>query len=204
MDTAFKNRAQTVQEFGPWVRIALIPDKNPVEQRAEIQGPQDLWKIARAKTSTWDHERFCLALLDANRRLLGFNEVAIGSLNEVRVHLREVTKPLILANADAFICFHNHPGGDPAPSSEDVSFTKHLQVVGMLLGIPMLDHVILGSRAYYSFFEAGNLMEFTEVTVAETWQALTLQTKDTRREQSWCKSKLLGNVRNLLGIRSHF
>ncbi len=58
-------------------------------------------------------------------------------------------RPAVQANAPSIIVVHNHPSGDPAPSSQDVDITKELISAGKLLGIELLDHVVLGSANRY-------------------------------------------------------
>ena len=87
---------------------------------------------------------------------LGVNVVSIGSLTLAIVHPREVFKPLILMNAAAWICAHNHPsGGDPTPSPEDRVLTSRLRQGADLLGISLLDHLILTDEHCYSFADQG-------------------------------------------------
>ncbi|MBY0248594.1 MAG: hypothetical protein K2Q17_13090 [Nitrospiraceae bacterium] len=71
------------------------------------------------------------------------------------VHPREVFKPAILLNSAAIICAHNHPSGDPEPSSEDRVLTARLRQAGDLIGITVLDHVILGDDRTFSFADQG-------------------------------------------------
>jgi DNA repair protein RadC len=87
--------------------------------------------------------------------IIGVNVVSIGSLSFSIVHPREVFKPAILLNSAAIICSHNHPSGDPAPSSEDRVFTARLRQAGDLIGITILDHLILGDERSYSFADQG-------------------------------------------------
>lgn len=98
-----------------------------------------------------DREQFVICGLDAKHRIIGLNVVSVGSLTLSIVHPREVFKPLILMNACAAICAHNHPSGDPDPSSEDRILTARLRQAGELLGIALLDHIILGDDRTYSF-----------------------------------------------------
>lgn len=98
-----------------------------------------------------DREQFLVCALDAKHAIIGVNIVSTGSLTLSIVHPREVMKPLILLNAGAWICAHNHPSGDPTPSAEDRELTKRLREVGDLLGIRLLDHVILGDARHFSF-----------------------------------------------------
>ena len=81
--------------------------------------------------------------------------VSIGSLNASIVHPREILKPAISASAASIILVHNHPTGDPTPSTEDVEFTKRFAKCGELIGIQLLDHVIIGSEQYTSLKESG-------------------------------------------------
>lgn len=85
----------------------------------------------------------------------------MGSLDASVVHPREVFKAAIVANAAALICAHNHPSGDPEPSREDRAITERLRQAGTLLGIPVLDHIVLGDGTthYFSFADAGLLSQ---------------------------------------------
>ena len=71
------------------------------------------------------------------------------------MHPREVFKPLVLMNAAAFICAHNHPSSDPTPSQEDRVLTQRLRQGAEILGITLLDHVVLGEERYFSFADQG-------------------------------------------------
>ena len=83
--------------------------------------------------------------------------VSIGSLNQSIVHPREVFKTALLSSAAAIILVHQHPTGDPTPSSEDLSITRRLKEAGEIMGIKVLDHIIVGDRQYQSFVESGLL-----------------------------------------------
>src|SRR6266851_6930810 len=96
-------------------------------------------------------------LLDRKNAPIGINTVSIGSLTASVVHMRETFKAAILANAAAILCGHNHISGDPEPSREDRALTQRLVKAGTLLGIPVVDHVVLGdgTLAYFSFADHG-------------------------------------------------
>jgi DNA repair protein RadC len=102
-----------------------------------------------------DREQFVICGLDAKHKLIGINVVSTGSLTLAIVHPREVFKPLILMNAGAWLCAHNHPSGDITPSPEDRVLTKRLREAGELFGITLLDHLILTEERYYSFADQG-------------------------------------------------
>ena len=82
---------------------------------------------------------------------------AYYSVNQSIVHPREVFKTSLLSNAAALILIHQHPTGDPTPSSEDISITRRLKEAGEIMGIKVLDHIIVGDGEYLSFVERGLL-----------------------------------------------
>ena len=102
-------------------------------------------------------EHFIAVHLDGKNRIVCFDRVSVGSLNQSIVHPREVFKSVLLSSAAALILVHNHPTGDPTPSAEDMAITKRLCEAGDLLGIRVLDHVIVGDGQYLSFAERGLL-----------------------------------------------
>ena len=104
-----------------------------------------------------DRERFVCCHLDVKNRLLSREVVSVGHLTSALVHPREVFKAAILANAAAVVLVHNHPSGDPQPSTEDVDITRRLVQAGRLLGIPVLDHVVLARTGHVSLAERGLL-----------------------------------------------
>jgi DNA repair protein RadC len=102
-------------------------------------------------------EHFVAFYLDARSRLLRFETVSIGTLSASLVHPREVFAPAISHSAAGLVVAHNHPSGDCAPSAEDKDATRRLARSGELLGIPLLDHVIVADRGFFSFREHGLL-----------------------------------------------
>ena len=100
-------------------------------------------------------ECFWAVLLNGKNRLLRLTRVSEGSLTASLVHPREVFRPAVLEAAASLLCVHNHPSGDPAPSSEDLQITRRLVEVGLLIGIRVLDHVIVGANEYFSFADEG-------------------------------------------------
>ncbi|MGE3335748.1 MAG: RadC family protein [Rhodospirillaceae bacterium] len=100
-------------------------------------------------------EVFAMLCLSTKNRVLAFHEVSRGTLDSAPVHPREVFKAALLANAAAVIVCHNHPSGEPSPSPDDIALTHRLVASGELLGIPVLDHVVVGDGRYYSFKEGG-------------------------------------------------
>lgn len=101
-------------------------------------------------------EHFVVLHLDTKHAPIGYQIVSIGSLSLSIVHPREVFKLACCANAAAIVCAHNHPSSDPTPSQEDRKLTARLVSCGELLGIPVLDHIVIGEAdRYVSFADQG-------------------------------------------------
>lgn len=120
-----------------------------------IRGPQDIAKLFVDDMKHFDKEHFKAALLNTKNQILKVVTVSIGSLNASIVHPREILKPAISASAASIILVHNHPTGDPTPSSEDIEFTRRFAKCGELIGIQLLDHVIIGNNNFKSLKECG-------------------------------------------------
>lgn len=116
--------------------------------------PQQVFEMFRDLILETKEHFLCLHL-DGKNRIICLDRVAVGSLNQCVVHVREVMKSALLSSAAAIILVHNHPSGDPAPSGEDLAITKRLKETGDLIGIPVLDHIIVGDGQYLSFAEKG-------------------------------------------------
>jgi DNA repair protein RadC len=102
-------------------------------------------------------EMFLTLHLDGKNRIIAIDVVSIGSLNQSIVHPRSVFQTALLSNAAAIILIHQHPTGDPSPSSEDIAITRRLKEAGEIMGIKILDHIIIGDGEYLSFVERGLL-----------------------------------------------
>jgi DNA repair protein RadC len=102
-------------------------------------------------------EQFGIVLLDTKHRATRTAVLATGTSNSSIVEPREVYRAAALGGAAAIIAFHNHPSGDPTPSPEDVVLTRRLAAAGVLMGIDLVDHLILGDVRYCSLKETGRL-----------------------------------------------
>jgi DNA repair protein RadC len=99
-------------------------------------------------------EHFAVAYLNTRNRLIALEIVSKGTLNGSVVHPREVFRSACVANAAGVIIAHNHPSGDPTPSSEDLLMTQRIKDAGKILGIELLDSIIVSpSGTYVSFKE---------------------------------------------------
>ena len=136
---------------------SAIPGTNG-QHRKQISCPRDAAAILRDRLMEEAVEVFGILLLDTKHRVNRWYQVSRGTLDSALVHPRGVFCPAIRDMAAAVILARNHPSGDPTPSQEDVRLTKRLVEAGALLGIPVLDHVIIGDTGRYcSFKETGRL-----------------------------------------------
>jgi DNA repair protein RadC len=137
---------------GTHFHVQLVREEffaQPAHQRP-IQDKDDAYLYLKDGLENRDRETFVSLLLDARLVPLGVNLVAVGQLDQARVHSREVFKAAILASAKNLILAHNHPSGDPQPSGADRDITVGLVWAGKILGIQVLDHIIVGRDSYQS------------------------------------------------------
>jgi DNA repair protein RadC len=102
-------------------------------------------------------EQFRILFLDNRNRLLADEKQAQGTVNHTPVYPREVVKRALELHATAIILVHNHPSGDPSPSSEDIAMTKEIKKAATALTIVLHDHVIVGNGQWLSFRKTGLL-----------------------------------------------
>lgn len=102
-------------------------------------------------------EYFYTVYVDTKGRYIDKKCLFVGTINNSIVHPREIFKEAYLLSANGIICIHNHPSGDPTPSKEDVMITRKINEIGMIHGIKLIDHIIVGMDSYYSFYEDNKL-----------------------------------------------
>lgn len=100
-----------------------------------------------------ESERFVLMLLDNRCGLLHESVISVGTVNYTCISAREIFKNALEYGAVYIIMVHNHPSGDPTPSKEDIISTGKIYDAGKLMGIPLIDHIIIGDNRYVSLRE---------------------------------------------------
>ncbi len=96
-----------------------------------------------------------VVLLNTKLNIIKDVTVSEGSVDASILHPREVMTPAIKESAAKIVLIHNHPSGDPTPSRADIEITHRVSKAGEIVGIPLVDHIIIGGTAYYSFAEEG-------------------------------------------------
>jgi len=131
--------------------------ENPLNAGDPIAGSEDVYKAFCGRFSHIPQEHLVALMLDTKNRYMDFCIVSKGTLSGSPAHPREVFKAAIRQSASAIILMHNHPSGDPTPSSDDIAVTRTLIEAGKILGIRVLDHIILGQQSYFSFKDEGRM-----------------------------------------------
>lgn len=122
----------------------------------------DVERWARTRIATLGHEELWALLLDTRNRIAGERLLARGGLHACAITARDVLRPVVREASSAFVLVHNHPGGDPCPSREDVTFTRTVSAAAETLGIALVDHVIVAREGHVSMLEAGLLDALVE------------------------------------------
>jgi DNA repair protein RadC len=126
-------------------------------QRLQVTSPRSVAEFLMPEYGNRPVEQFGIVLLDTKHRVLRTTVLSVGTLDASIVHPREIFREATTGGAAAIVLFHNHPSGDPEPSQEDKRLTERMIAAGVVMGIDVLDHIILGDARYFSFRERGTL-----------------------------------------------
>lgn len=125
--------------------------------KKKIVSPDDIASIYQPLMRDLKKEIFKVVLLDGANQIQGDRTISEGILNASLVHPREVFKYAIDEGAASMILIHNHPSGNCDPSPEDISITRQLTECGVVMGIPVRDHLIIGRNAFVSLRALGHV-----------------------------------------------
>ena len=98
-------------------------------------------------------EAFMAAFFDSKCKFLGDSVIATGSISYAYVSPMELFRKALLRNAVMIVILHNHPSGDPTPSTEDKKLTEQIRAGASVLGLTLADHIVIGDQQYFSFRE---------------------------------------------------
>jgi len=146
--------------LGHWALLREVfarLNEAPVRERQVFSGPEVVAEAARARIGHLRVEEFWVALVDNKNRLMAWERVGRGTVDETTVYPREVLALALAHQASGVILAHNHPGGDPAPSTADRELTRRIAQAAQNLGLRVLDHLVVTETRHFSFQEAGLL-----------------------------------------------
>lgn len=132
------------------VELARRLSGAPVLRSEEYTSSKKIYDLIRPYLEDKQTEHFLIVTLDARYHLIAMDNISIGTVNQSLVHPREVFKAAINRRASFIILAHNHPSGDSNPSKEDLIVTEKLMSISKVIGIPIIDHVIIGDSNYMS------------------------------------------------------
>jgi DNA repair protein RadC len=156
-DTPMQTQTMKLRELTVRYSVKKTDAGEPVVVGRVMNSPRDSAAALMAVLQDQPNEVFAILCLSTKHRVIAYHEVSRGTLDSTLVHPREVFKAALLANAAAIIVVHNHPSGDPSPAIDDLEVTTRLVAAGEILGVPVLDHIVVGEGKYFSFKEAGRL-----------------------------------------------
>lgn len=139
------------------IELSKRMNQKVVNIRNEMSDPLKIYNHYKEILKDKKQEHFYAIYLDIKNKIIKDKLLFIGTINYSMVHPREIFKEAYLIGAISIIIVHNHPSGEVLPSKNDIETTKQLDAVGKLMGIPIIDHIIIGENKYYSFCENGDL-----------------------------------------------
>ena len=134
-----------------------VYDYKPLDNNLKCNSAQKIFNYFSKELINNYQENFYCLYLDQHKRLIDKKLLFKGTLNKSLIHPREIFKEAYLSSCAYIICLHNHPSGNVIPSEDDIIVTKNLCKIGLIQGIPIIDHIIIGENNYYSFYENGQI-----------------------------------------------
>ena len=130
--------------------------RNELEE-SKLNSANKVYEYTKYLFNNKNQELFYCLYFNTKQQIIGKELLFIGTVNKSITHPREIFKYAYLYSASSIICLHNHPSGDTMPSREDIDFTDALVKIGMMQKIPVIDHIIVSDKSYYSFLENGKI-----------------------------------------------
>ena len=141
------------------IREVVIQFKPLDTERIKVDNPAKVSEFISEKIGNDARENFILLCIGNKNEVVSYSVISVGTITEAIVHPREVFIPAIMTKASGIIVAHNHPSGVNLPSRQDIETTKRLAEAGKVIGIPLVDHIIVGfnhpAGSFYSMKENG-------------------------------------------------
>ncbi len=140
------------------IELGRRVSRAPSEKRVKLDRPGAVAELFMDELRVLPKEIFRVVMVNVKNQLIASEDISVGGLSSSMSHPREVFSSAVRRSAYAVILIHNHPSGDPTPSDADISVTRQLSEAGRVLGIPVLDHVLIGDGCWRSMKEEGLLV----------------------------------------------
>lgn len=142
--------------------IALRISRCMAKEQLEFNSPESIADYFMEEMRYLEKEEVRILMFDGKHALIGEEKISVGTVNAALSSPREVFLAALKCQAVYIILIHNHPSGNPVPSTQDIVLTKQIRLSGKLIGIELSDHIIIGNQKFYSFRENGFF--------SETWE----------------------------------
>ena len=175
------NKMSTIPLTNPFelevVSIRLVKDA-PICSGHPITKPEDAVELVGKYLCEMDREVLCVINLKTDGTPINCNIVSIGAIDETVAHPREIFKSSILCNASRIMLVHNHPSSNLEPSKADVRLTDRMIKVGDLMGIPLVDHVIVGGdNSKYFSLRAREMLNSPDILLQSNYRQLDFESQ---------------------------
>ena len=147
--------ASAARQLGLLHALLLRALEHPLRQRPVLTSTEAVRTYLRARLTALPREAFHVLFLDKKNHLIADERMAEGTVDHAPVYPREVVRRALELSASAIVLAHNHPAGDPAPSSADIDITKRVVEAGRALGIAVHDHFLVAGDQVASFKALG-------------------------------------------------
>lgn len=186
---------QKIQQLNAFLRAYQVVKWEEENHRQRMGSPQQAGEYFLALLKgIRDREQFMVSFLDTSNHVIETRTISIGGIDQATVYPRDILKAALNCDCKAIIMAHNHPGGTPQPSPEDVQLTSRLVDIFSPLHIEVLDHIIIAGNHFISMAEKGSMPHAAErsadyapmsVHVHETMSDIsTYMDHDDKKEQT--------------------
>lgn len=136
------------------VSLRLVCEKTCEYNPTIIHTSADVVKFIDDLEDIRNHteERIYCVAMNTKNKIIGFSQIAQGSINTCSLDIKELFKTILLCNASKFILIHNHPSGDSTPSKNDYQMTEKIKEASKIMGIEFLDHIVIAQNGYTSCY----------------------------------------------------
>ena len=136
------------------VSLRLVNEKTCEYNPTIIRTQADVIKFIDDQEDIRNHteERIYCIAMDTKNEIIGFSQIAQGSINNCNLDIKGLFKTILLCNAGKFILIHNHPSGDSTPSQNDYQMTEKIKEASKIMGIEFLDHIVIAQNGYASCY----------------------------------------------------
>ena len=145
-----------------------LAEGHPLYSDVPLSSSGAALQVMRKEMEQFDRECLCVVNLNTKLQPINFNIVSVGELNQSIAAIPNILKSGLMSNAGAFILLHNHPSGDPTPSQAGLTTTRKVIEAGKLMGIPCMDHIVVGRNDRYCSMREENLADFSNNTINMT------------------------------------